>query len=109
MLCESVILAFGAPRISRRVLAEQHLHLGQARQDFIGVICTDLRLSDALDHAVQQTRQVPAFSRMVIASGHCMVGVPPPWLHLGPHVVWPAWYGSINLSDAIHIPSLAGV
>lgn len=40
------------------MLAEQHLHLGQARQEFVGVICTDLRLSDALDHAIQQARQV---------------------------------------------------
>ncbi|KAK9815106.1 hypothetical protein WJX73_007689 [Symbiochloris irregularis] len=45
-------------RISRRVLAEQHLHLGQSRQDFIGVIATHLQIADALDHAIQQARQV---------------------------------------------------
>ncbi|KXZ53308.1 hypothetical protein GPECTOR_7g1202 [Gonium pectorale] len=45
-------------RISRRVIAEQHLHLGNKRPAYIGTICTDLDVHESIDFAVQKTRQV---------------------------------------------------
>ncbi|KAL3141620.1 hypothetical protein ABBQ32_004858 [Trebouxia sp. C0010 RCD-2024] len=45
-------------RISRRVLAEQHINLHNRRPGYIGVICTHLNLCDAVDFAVQRATQV---------------------------------------------------
>nr|AAV41811.1 pyruvate dehydrogenase kinase-like protein [Chlamydomonas incerta] len=45
-------------RISRRVIAEQHLHINNKRPAFIGIICTDLDVHDSIDFAVQKTKQV---------------------------------------------------
>ena len=46
-------------RISRRVIAEQHLHLhGIQRPGWVGVICTDLSLRDAVTFAAQRSAQV---------------------------------------------------
>ncbi len=50
-------------RISRRVIAEQHLNLAKRRPGYIGVICTDLSLAEAIDFAVQRTKQ----ARLVFA------------------------------------------
>ena len=44
-------------RISRRVIAEQHIHLAQRRPGFIGVIATNFSLREAVDHAAQRTQQ----------------------------------------------------
>ncbi|KAK9818127.1 hypothetical protein WJX72_007548 [[Myrmecia] bisecta] len=44
-------------RISRRVIAEQHINLANRRPGFIGVICTDLNIREAIDFAVQRTKQ----------------------------------------------------
>ena len=44
-------------RISRRVIAEQHIHLAQRRPGFIGVIATDFSLREAVEHAAQRTQQ----------------------------------------------------
>ncbi|GFR41707.1 hypothetical protein Agub_g2457 [Astrephomene gubernaculifera] len=45
-------------RISRRVLAEQHLHIGNRRPAYIGIVCTDLDVNDSIEFAVQKTKQV---------------------------------------------------
>ncbi|EIE24046.1 alpha-ketoacid dehydrogenase kinase [Coccomyxa subellipsoidea C-169] len=45
-------------RISRRVMAEQHIHLALRRPGYIGIICTDLSLPDAISFAAQRTKQV---------------------------------------------------
>jgi [3-methyl-2-oxobutanoate dehydrogenase (acetyl-transferring)] kinase len=45
-------------RISRRVIAEQHLGLGQPRPGYVGIICTELSLADSVDLAAQRCRQV---------------------------------------------------
>lgn len=45
-------------RISRRVIAEQHLHIDSVRPGYIGIICTDLDLHDAVEFAAQRTEQV---------------------------------------------------
>eukprot|EP00884_Botryococcus_braunii_P006717 jgi/Botrbrau1/16046/Bobra.7_2s0020.1 len=45
-------------RISRRVIAEQHLNLMKRRPGYIGVICTDLSLSETIDFAVQRAKWV---------------------------------------------------
>ncbi|GIL47842.1 hypothetical protein Vafri_4491 [Volvox africanus] len=45
-------------RISRRVIAEQHLHIGNKRPGYIGVICTDLDVHESISFAVQKTKQV---------------------------------------------------
>ena len=47
-------------RISRRVIAEQHIHLAQRRPGFIGVIATDFSLREAVEHAAQRTQQARA-------------------------------------------------
>jgi [3-methyl-2-oxobutanoate dehydrogenase (acetyl-transferring)] kinase len=47
-------------RISRRVMAEQHIHLAHRRPGYIGIICTDLYLPDAVRFAAQRTKQVAA-------------------------------------------------
>ncbi len=49
-------------RISRRVIAEQHIHLAQRRPGFIGVIATDFSLREAVDHAARRTQQARARS-----------------------------------------------
>jgi hypothetical protein len=49
-------------RISRRVIAEQHLHINNKRPAFIGIICTDLDVHDSIDFAVQKTKQVGILS-----------------------------------------------
>jgi hypothetical protein len=43
--------------ICARVMAEQHIHLAHRRPGFIGIICTDLSLPDAIAFAAQRTRQ----------------------------------------------------
>eukprot|EP00891_Asterochloris_glomerata_P004487 jgi/Astpho2/4487/e_gw1.00067.401.1_t len=45
-------------RISRRVLAEQHINLANKRPGFIGVVGTDINLYDAIDFAAQRAQQV---------------------------------------------------
>ncbi|BDA46288.1 [3-methyl-2-oxobutanoate dehydrogenase [lipoamide]] kinase [Coccomyxa sp. Obi] len=45
-------------RISRRVMAEQHIHLAHKRPGYIGIICTDLSLPEAISFAAQRTKQV---------------------------------------------------
>lgn len=45
-------------RISRRVIAEQHLHIANTRPGYIGSICTNLDVADAVEFAGQRTRQV---------------------------------------------------
>lgn len=45
-------------RISRRVIAEQHLQLHQRREGYIGLVCTDLDIADAVEFAGQRTTQV---------------------------------------------------
>lgn len=45
-------------RISRRVLAEQHINLTNGRPGYIGIICTNLSLADSVDLAAQRCRQV---------------------------------------------------
>lgn len=45
-------------RISRRVIAEQHLNLVNRRPGYIGVICTDLSLSETIEFAVQRAKWV---------------------------------------------------
>jgi hypothetical protein len=41
-----------------RVMAEQHIHLAHRRPGYIGIICTDLSLPDAIAFAAQRTKQV---------------------------------------------------
>lgn len=45
-------------RISRRVLAEQHININNGRSGYIGIINTDLSLADAVDFAAARCRQV---------------------------------------------------
>ena len=45
-------------RISRRVIAEQHLHLGKQRPGYIGAIASELHVGDTLEFAAQRTTQV---------------------------------------------------
>lgn len=45
-------------RISRRVMAEQHLGLGAPRPGYVGIICTELSLAEAIDLAAQRCHQV---------------------------------------------------
>ncbi|GAX75682.1 hypothetical protein CEUSTIGMA_g3125.t1 [Chlamydomonas eustigma] len=45
-------------RISRRILAEQHLHLGDRRPGYVGIICMDLNIREAAEFSAQKTRQV---------------------------------------------------
>eukprot|EP00951_Prasinocladus_malaysianus_P007967 scaffold57375_cov31-Prasinocladus_malaysianus.AAC.1 len=45
-------------RISRRVLAEQHIHLENSNAKAIGIISTELSLYEAVHYAAQRTRQV---------------------------------------------------
>lgn len=45
-------------RISRRVLAEQHININHARPNYIGVICTNLDMADSVDFAAGRCRQV---------------------------------------------------
>ena len=47
-------------RISRRIMAEQHICLAASRPGFIGIICADLSLPDAVRFAAQRTKQVTA-------------------------------------------------
>ncbi len=49
-------------RISRRIMAEQHICLANSRPGFIGIICADLSLPDAVHFAAQRTKQVGALS-----------------------------------------------
>ncbi|KAK9845511.1 hypothetical protein WJX81_008336 [Elliptochloris bilobata] len=67
-------------RISRRVIAEQHIHLAQRRPGFIGVIATDFSLREAVDHAAQRTRQVCTetygFSAEVVCTGNLRASIP---------------------------------
>ena len=39
-------------------MAEQHIHLAHRRPGYIGIICTDLSLPDAVAFAAQRTKQV---------------------------------------------------
>ena len=45
-------------RISRRVLAEQHIALQNRRQNFVGIVCTQLDLREAVDFAFRKAQQV---------------------------------------------------
>lgn len=45
-------------RISRRTIAEQHLHLSMRRPGYIGIVCTDLDVADSIQFAIQRTKQV---------------------------------------------------
>lgn len=45
-------------RISRRVMAEQHLHIANARPGYIGSIATALDVPDAVQFAGQRAVQV---------------------------------------------------
>lgn len=45
-------------RISRRVIAEQHLQIGARRGGYIGIISTDLSVREAVNFAIQRTTQV---------------------------------------------------
>ena len=45
-------------RLTCRVMAEQHIHLAHRRPGYIGIICTDLSLPDAIAFAAQRTKQV---------------------------------------------------
>ena len=49
-------------RISRRIMAEQHICLAACRPGFIGIICADLSLPDAVHFAAQRTKQVKSAS-----------------------------------------------
>ncbi|PSC73841.1 pyruvate dehydrogenase kinase [Micractinium conductrix] len=44
-------------RISRRVMAEQHINLTNQRPGYIGIICTQLHLADAVDFAASRCKQ----------------------------------------------------
>ncbi|QDZ22725.1 pyruvate dehydrogenase kinase [Chloropicon primus] len=44
-------------RISRRILAEQHVALQQKRQNFVGIVCTQLDLHEAVDFAYRKAQQ----------------------------------------------------
>ena len=45
-------------RISRRIMAEQHICLASSRPGFIGIICAEMSLPDAVRFAAQRTKQV---------------------------------------------------
>lgn len=45
-------------RISRRIMAEQHLHISTRRPGYIGIVSTDLNVREAIEFAAQKTRQV---------------------------------------------------
>ncbi|KAL6764791.1 pyruvate dehydrogenase kinase-like protein [Haematococcus lacustris] len=45
-------------RISRRVLAEQHLQLGLRRPGYVGILCTLLNVAEAVEFAAAKCRQV---------------------------------------------------
>ncbi|KAK3268610.1 hypothetical protein CYMTET_22899 [Cymbomonas tetramitiformis] len=45
-------------RISRRVLAEQHISLNTRREGYVGVICTDLSVEQAVRYNVRRTKDV---------------------------------------------------
>ncbi|MEW5297067.1 MAG: hypothetical protein WDW36_000299 [Sanguina aurantia] len=45
-------------RISRRVIAEQHLQMNNPRPGFVGTISTHLDVADAIEFAAQKTQQV---------------------------------------------------
>ena len=45
-------------RISRRVLAEQHININNSRPGYIGIVDTALSLADAVDFAAGRCRQV---------------------------------------------------
>ncbi len=38
-------------------MAEQHIHLAHKRPGYIGIICTDLSLPEAISFAAQRTKQ----------------------------------------------------
>ncbi|EFJ48498.1 pyruvate dehydrogenase kinase [Volvox carteri f. nagariensis] len=67
-------------RISRRVIAEQHLHIGNKRPGYIGVICTDLDVQESISFAVQKTKQVCmetyGMAPDVVVSGESKVSIP---------------------------------
>lgn len=44
-------------RISRRVMAEQHINLTNQRPGYIGIVCTQLNLADAVDFAASRCKQ----------------------------------------------------
>lgn len=67
-------------RISRRVLAEQHLHINNKRPAYIGIVCTDLDVNDAIDFAIQKAKQVcmETYGQApeVVVSGDPKVSIP---------------------------------
>eukprot|EP00873_Tetraselmis_striata_P016162 jgi/Tetstr1/436426/TSEL_025256.t1 len=73
-------------RISRRVLAEQHIQLSRPSLDHIGVIATQLSMYDTVDFAAQRTRQVctETYGRSpeVIVSGDVRAVMPYIPMHL---------------------------
>lgn len=70
----------------RRVLVEQHLHLGAKRPGYVGVICTDLSLREAAEFAALKTRQVCTetygVAPEVVVSGDGQAAIP----HIPAHV-----------------------
>lgn len=55
---DSFLEAMLRSRISRRVLAEQHININNGRRGYIGIVCTTLSLSDSVDLAAGRCRQV---------------------------------------------------
>jgi [3-methyl-2-oxobutanoate dehydrogenase (acetyl-transferring)] kinase len=55
---DSFLEAMLSSRISRRVLAEHHINLHNRRPGYVGIISTDLSLSDSIDFAAGRSKQV---------------------------------------------------
>ena len=55
---DSFLEAMLRSRISRRVLAEQHININNGRAGYIGIVCTTLSLSDSVDLAAGRCKQV---------------------------------------------------
>jgi hypothetical protein len=58
-----VLLCCVCSRISRRVMAEQHLHIANARPGYIGSIATALDVPDAVQFAGQRAVQVRSINQ----------------------------------------------
>ena len=61
--------------MARRVMAEQHIHLAHRRPGYIGIICTDLSLPDAIAFAAQRTKQVARCPKLFCCT--CTAGFRP--------------------------------
>ena len=55
---DSLLEAMLRSRISRRILAEQHININNGRDGYIGIVCTSLSLADSVDFAAGRCRQV---------------------------------------------------